>query len=71
MRPELGDGRTRVLLAVTRQARPTVRSVATEAGRSISETHRHLEALRDDGLVSWLPDSRGTLRACVREVRGE
>lgn len=66
-----GDTRTRVLLAVIQQRRPTVRSVAAEVGLGIPSTHRHLVALRADGLVEWKPQSRGSLRPSVaaRAVR--
>lgn len=65
-----GDTRTRVLLAVIRQTRPTVRSVADEVGlRSATSVWRHLVALRRDGLVTWEIDvGGGTLRALVVEV---
>ena len=60
-----GDTATRVLLSVIRQARPTVRSVAAEVGKSVKVTHAHLVKLRAAGLVEWVDGKAGTLRAMV------
>lgn len=63
---------TRVLLAVVavhqRDGRSTIRSVATQAGRCVATTYRHLLRLRDLGLVAWDETKVGTLRPTVREV---
>ena len=64
----LGDTATRVLLAVLNQRRPTVRSVAMEAGRSVMGTHNALTQLRDEGLVTWDEGKQATLRPTVQEV---
>lgn len=64
-----GDTRTRVLLAVIRQARPTVRSVGEEVGVGSTTAWRHLVCLRRDGFVTWDGGGGGTLRPLVREVR--
>lgn len=65
-----GDTATRVLLAVLRQPRPTVRSVATEVGKSSATVHLHLARLRAAGLVEWDAGKRSTLRAMVGPVSG-
>ncbi len=65
----LSDRRAAVLMAVIAQPRPTVRSICkATGGLSTSTVHAHLEAWRDEGLVTWDDDRRGTLRANV-EVR--
>lgn len=63
----MGDSRTRVLLAVVNQWRPTVRSVAAETGLAYSSAYAQLRRLRADGLVDWKDNGQGTLRALVRE----
>lgn len=63
-----GDARTRVLLHVVSSTRPTVRSAADAAGIGVTQAHRHLTLLRDEGLVEWDEGKRGTLRATVRPV---
>lgn len=64
--------RLRVLHALIavweRDGRATVRSVADEAGRSLSVTWTHLLRLRLAGLADWWPDHEGTLRPTVRIV---
>lgn len=65
----IGDTATRVLLAVIQQKRPTVRSVALHAGRSINATHEQLKTLRAEGLVTWEDGKAATLRALVLPVR--
>lgn len=65
----IGNGATRVLLAMLGFGRPTVREVGERAGlRSTSTVHEHLKHLRRLGLVGWEDDHRGTLRAAVRVV---
>jgi predicted ArsR family transcriptional regulator len=64
----LGQTRRAVLVAVTQQRRPTVRSVADYAGVNIQTAYTHLERLRDLGLVSWEPNHSGTLRSLVELV---
>lgn len=68
-----GDSRTRVLLTVLhlfeRNGRVTMRETAEGAGLSLTATKRHLDALRDEGLVGWDPDTSGTLRPLVEVVR--
>ena len=61
-----GDSRTRVLLAVIAQDRPTVRSVAAAVGLNGTNVHRHIRALAKDGLVTYAPGRSGTLRSAVR-----
>lgn len=68
MTPDYGDTTTRTLLAVLRQQRPTVRSVAFEVGRSVSHTHAALVELRGAGLVTWDRGRAATLRPLVGEV---
>lgn len=68
-RGSFGDTRTRVLLAVIRQDRPSVRSVGDEVGlRSTTTVWRHLVRLREAGLVTWDGVGGGTLRPLVRTV---
>jgi predicted ArsR family transcriptional regulator len=68
VRSVLHDTRTRVLLAVMRQQRPTVRSVAGEVGISVMTAHKHLCMLAADDLVAWDAGRKATLHALVREV---
>lgn len=51
-----------VLRAVYTLARPTVRSVALNAGLSPSVAAHHLRILRHQGFVAWEPHRQGTLR---------
>lgn len=64
----LSDTRLGVLVAVCTQRHPTVRSVAMYVGRDVETTYRHLERLREVGLVTWDGHKSGTLRPCVRIV---
>lgn len=57
--------RAAVLIAVIYQRRPTVRSVAEYAGVNVQTAHRHLERLRDVGLIAWEPEAAGTLHPLV------
>lgn len=57
-----------VLVAVTLQSHPTVRSVAEYAGVGLFAAHRHLLQLRQLGLVSWEDGRTATLRSLVRIV---
>ena len=63
-----GNARTRVLLHVVASPRSTVRSAADAAGIGVTQAHRHLTILRDEGLVEWDEGRHGTLRANVRPV---
>lgn len=66
------SNRTKVMCAVLRRqalaGRATIRTVADEAGLSISVTYKHLNALHGMGLVTWEDGARGTLRASVAIV---
>lgn len=63
------DRRARVLLAVIRQPRPTVTTIAKAIGvSSTAIVWWHLEALRRDGFVTWTDGRAGTLRATSREI---
>lgn len=53
----------KVLMALARLDRPTVRAVAAEAGMSIQPTHQALRELRDEGMVAWTDGRQGTMRA--------
>lgn len=64
----LGPTRTRVLLEVMWQPRPTFRSVAAAAGIRLGSVTRHLDELRAAGLVDWQPRRQYTLRALIQEV---
>lgn len=64
----IGPARTRILLEVIRQARPTVRSVAHDSARSTRTIQQHLADLRRAGLVDWEDGHSGTLHATVRPV---
>lgn len=41
---------------------PTVRELAIEIGRNVSDVAQKLERLRRDGVVSWRPGKARTLR---------
>lgn len=68
-----GNSRTRVLLTTLhlweRNGRVTMREAAEGAGLSLTVTKRHLDALKDEGLVTWDPDTNGTLRPTCEVVR--
>lgn len=70
--PYLGPGTTKVMLALLelhrRGGHVTIRSLADEAGTSISRVHHHLKRLRDAGLVDWKDRAHGTLRPLVEAV---
>jgi SOS-response transcriptional repressor LexA len=60
----IGNGATRVLLAVMADEHPTIRRVCAATGlASTSTVLAHLRALRRAGLVSWADGKDGTLRA--------
>lgn len=64
----IGPARTKILLEVIRQRRPTVRSVAHGGARSTRTIQKHLANLRRDGLVDWDDHHQGTLHATVAPV---
>lgn len=64
---------TRVFCALAyvhaRDGRATIRDVMDAAGlTSTSTCWRHLQTLRDEGLVTWDETRRGTLRPTVRAM---
>lgn len=72
-RDRVPPGMTRVLLALLavyeRDGRATMRAVAKAAGRNLTTTTSHLQALRRRGLVNWEDGQQATLRPTVGKVR--
>lgn len=63
-----GNARTRVLLHVVSNPRPSVRSCAEAVGLTVGGAAHHLRVLRDYGLVEWEDGKQFTLRAVCRPV---
>jgi DNA-binding IclR family transcriptional regulator len=57
-----------ILVAVTRQPRPVVRTVAEAVGMSPSGVFNRLARLRRDGLVWWNDGEQGGLRSRLAVV---
>ena len=66
----IGNGATRVLLAVLTEKRPTTtKRLGQSAGLSSTSTvHSHLVRLRRLNLITWAPGRVGTLRPTCRIV---
>jgi SOS-response transcriptional repressor LexA len=63
-----GDLTTRILFAVL-DGTNSVRDIQTQLGvPSTATVHRHLNVLRERGLVSWAPGKQRTLRATCAPV---
>lgn len=43
----------KVLAAIEKLGRPTVREIGTQVGISVATVHHHLSELKDEGLVTW------------------
>lgn len=59
-----GNSGTRVLLAVL-DGHTTYSDLIRATGLGRATVHKHLERLRDRGLVTWERGRMGTLRPCV------
>lgn len=66
------SARARVMVALLYEEahgrRPTIPSLVKATGLARCTVHKHLCALRRDGLVSWTQRQRGTLHSTVAVV---